>query len=134
QNPSPTPPRDGEGLSPPSLVGKGDGGLGSPKPWDTKRLIRLIVTSATYRQSSKVSPELRERDPENRLLARGPRHRLPSWMLRDQALAASGLLTPTLGGPSVKPYQPAGIWEEATFGNKRYQQDHGEALYRRSLY
>ncbi len=102
--------------------------------WDVKRLIRQIVTSATYRQSAVVSAELQEQDPENRLLARGPRHRLPSWMIRDQALAASGLLTPTIGGPPVKPYQPAGIWEEATFGNKRYQQDKGEALYRRSLY
>jgi hypothetical protein len=103
-------------------------------PWDIKRFVRLIVTSTTYRQSSKVSPELQERDPENRLLARGPRHRLPSWMIRDQALAASGLLTPSIGGPPVKPYQPPGIWEEATFGNKRYQQDKGEALYRRSIY
>ncbi len=102
--------------------------------WDVKHVLRLIVTSATYRQSSRVAPELRERDPDNRLLARGPRHRLPAWMIRDQALAASGLLTPTIGGPPVKPYQPAGIWEEATFGNKKYQQDKGEALYRRSLY
>ncbi|HEV3385417.1 MAG TPA: PSD1 and planctomycete cytochrome C domain-containing protein [Gemmata sp.] len=102
--------------------------------WDIKHLLRLIVTSATYRQSSRVTPELRERDPDNRLLARGPRHRLPAWMIRDQALVASGLLTPTIGGPPVKPYQPSGIWEEATFGNKRYQQDKGEALYRRSLY
>ncbi len=102
--------------------------------WDTKHLIRLIVTSATYRQSARVTPELLERDPDNRLLARGPRYRLPSWMIRDQALAASGLLTPTFGGPPVKTYQPAGIWEEATFGNKRYVQDRGEALYRRSLY
>lgn len=102
--------------------------------WDVKRLVRLIVTSATYRQSAVVTPLLRERDPDNRLLARGPRHRLPSWMIRDQALAAAGLLNPTLGGPPVKPYQPPGVWEEATFGNKRYVQDHGSALYRRSLY
>ena len=102
--------------------------------WDMKALHRLIVTSATYRQSSRVTPALLERDPENRLLARGPRHRMPSWMLRDQALAASGLVVEKLGGPSVKPYQPPGIWEEATFGKKTYQQDHGEALYRRSLY
>ena len=93
-----------------------------------------MVTSAAYRQSSIVTAELRERDPDNRLLARGARHRLPSWMIRDQALATSGLLTPTIGGPAVKPYQPPGIWEEATFGNKRYQQDKGDALYRRSLY
>ena len=102
--------------------------------WDMKALHRLMVTSATYRQSSRVTPELRERDPENRLLARGPRYRLPSWMLRDQALAAAGLLVEQEGGPAVKPYQPAGIWEEATFGKKTYQQEHGAALYRRSLY
>jgi hypothetical protein len=102
--------------------------------WDMKALHRLIVTSATYRQSSRVTPALLERDPENRLLARGPRHRLPSWMLRDQALAAAGLLNEQRGGPAVKPYQPEGIWEEATFGKKTYQQDHGAALYRRSLY
>ncbi len=102
--------------------------------WDTKHLIRLIVTSATYRQSAKVTPELLDRDPENRLLARGTRHRMPSWMIRDQSLAASGLMTPTYGGPPVKTYQPPGIWEEATFGNKKYAQDKGEAIYRRSLY
>ena len=102
--------------------------------WDVKALQRLIVTSATYRQSSKASTALIERDPENRLLARGARFRLPSWMLRDQALAASGLLVEKVGGPPVKPYQPEGIWEEATFGQIRYTQDHGEALYRRSLY
>src|SRR5262249_32473406 len=99
-----------------------------------KKLCRLIVTSATYRQSSRLTQALAERDPDNRLLARGPRFRLPSWMIRDQALAASGLLVGTIGGPPVKPYQPAGIWEEATFGTKRYQQDKGEALYRRSVY
>jgi hypothetical protein len=102
--------------------------------WDMKKLIRLIVTSRTYRQSSRVTAELKERDPDNRLLARGPRFRMSSWMLRDQALAAAGLLTNKLGGPPVKPYQPPGVWEEATFGNKRYAQDSGEALYRRSLY
>ena len=102
--------------------------------WNMKALHRLIVTSATYRQSSRATPELIERDPENRLLARGPRFRMPSWMIRDQALAAAGLLNETRGGPSVKPYQPAGLWEEATFGKKTYQQDHGAALYRRSLY
>jgi hypothetical protein len=102
--------------------------------WDTKALHRLIVTSATYRQSSRVTPELLEKDPENRLLARAPRFRLPSWLLRDQALAASGLLVRKVGGPPVKPYQPPGIWEEATFGNKKYQQDTGDALYRRSMY
>jgi len=104
------------------------------KDWSVKRLHKLIVTSAAYRQSSKVTPALVERDPENRLLARGSRFRLPSWMIRDAALAASGLMVERLGGPAVKPYQPEGIWEEATFGKKTYVQDHGEALYRRSLY
>jgi len=125
------------GLNPDRKVGgrtSGPGTLNPPHDWDTKHIIRLIVTSATYRQSAKVTPALLERDPDNRLLARGPRHRLPSWMIRDQALAASGLMTPVIGGPPVKTYQPAGIWEEATFGNKRYVQDRGEALYRRSLY
>ena len=102
--------------------------------WDVKHLIKLIVTSETYQQSSQFSVQGSQLDPENRLLARGPRFRLPSWMLRDQALALSGLLKPQLGGPSVKPYQPDGIWEEATFGKKTYQQDHGDALYRRTLY
>lgn len=102
--------------------------------WDLKRLVRSIVTSSTYRQSSQATASSRERDPENRLLARGPRYRLPSWMLRDQALATSGLLVDKAGGPPVKPYQPEGIWEEATFGNKKYIQDKGNALYRRTLY
>ena len=102
--------------------------------WDVKALCRQIVTSAAYRQSSKVSPALRERDPENRLMARGPRFRMPAWMIRDQALAASGLLIAKIGGPAVKPYQPPGVWEEATFGNKRYSQDKDDALHRRSLY
>jgi mono/diheme cytochrome c family protein len=104
------------------------------RPWTLKRLVRLLVTSAAYRQSSKVTPDLAERDPENRLLARGPRYRLPSWMIRDQALAASGLLVGTVGGPPVHPYQPPGVWEEATFGNKRYPQGRGDDLYRRSVY
>jgi hypothetical protein len=102
--------------------------------WDVKKLIRQIVTSSTYKQSSKITPALLERDPENRLLARGPRFRMPSWMLRDQALAVSGLYVSKVGGAPVKPYQPAGIWEETSFGNKKYVQDHGESLYRRSLY
>jgi hypothetical protein len=104
------------------------------KGWSIKHLVRLIVTSATYQQSSRVTPELFESDPENRLNARGPRHRLPSWMIRDQALAASGLLVEKLGGPAVHPYQPPGVWEEATFGNKKYPQGHGDDLYRRSVY
>src|SRR5213078_1944956 len=84
--------------------------------WDVKAMQRLIVTSATYRQSSRVTPALLARDPENRLLARGPRFRLPAELIRDQALAISGLLVPKIGGPSVKPYQPAGLWEEIAFG------------------
>lgn len=95
--------------------------------WDVKALCKQIVMSRTYRQSSRVTPELQERDPENRLLARASRHRLPSWMIRDQALFAAGLLTETQGGPPVRPYQPEGIWEEATFGKISYKQDHGDA-------
>ncbi|MAM90574.1 MAG: chromosome segregation protein [Opitutaceae bacterium] len=102
--------------------------------WDVKAIHKLIVMSATYRQSSRVDPELLERDPENELLARGPRFRMPSWMLRDQALALGGLLNETSGGPPVKPYQPEGIWEEASFGFIKYYPDTGEELYRRSLY
>lgn len=103
------------------------------RDWNLQEIQRLIVTSATYRQSSKVSVELLERDPDNRLLARGPRFRLSAAMIRDQALAASGLLAERLGGPSVKPYQPAGLWTELA-NEKPYQHDHGESLYRRSLY
>ena len=102
--------------------------------WDVKALHKRIVLSATYRQSSRVTPAQYERDPENRLLARMTRQRLASWMIRDQALFVSGLLVEKQGGPSVKPYQPGGVWAEATFGKKRYSQDKGEALYRRSLY
>ena len=102
--------------------------------WNVKRLVRLMVTSATYRQSSGVTPAGLERDPENRLLARGPRYRWPSWMLRDQALAASGLASLKIGGAPVKPYQPDGVWEDVSFGNKKYKRDEGEKLYRRSLY
>ena len=101
--------------------------------WDRKALHRLIVTSATYRQSSAGDAASRAKDPENVWLARGPRHRLPAEVLRDRALAASGLLVGKIGGRSVKPYQPAGVWEDAGTG-KSYSQDHGEALYRRSVY
>lgn len=100
--------------------------------WDTKGLLRQIVTSATYRQASGVTPELLRRDPENRLLARGPRVRLAAEMIRDQALAASGLLVEQIGGPSVRPYQPGDLWKE--LASVEYVQDHGEKLYRRSLY
>ncbi len=102
--------------------------------WDTKAMVKLIVTSATYRQESRMRPELLERDPANRLLARGPRFRLPASVLRDQALFLSGLLVEKIGGPSVMPYQPAGLWEDFSFGKIRYTQDKGDALYRRSLY
>jgi hypothetical protein len=101
--------------------------------WDVKRVLKTIVTSATYRQSSRVTPALAQRDPDNRLLARGPRFRLSADMIRDQALSASGLLVEKRGGPSVKPYQPAGLVKELT-GTEEYEQDHGEKLYRRSLY
>lgn len=101
--------------------------------WDAKALHKLIVMSATYRQSSQAGQELLARDPENRLLARGPKHRLAAEQIRDAALAASGLLNTTIGGPSVKPYQPPGVWEESGTG-KTYVQDHGDKLYRRSLY
>ncbi|MGH8636694.1 MAG: DUF1553 domain-containing protein [Burkholderiales bacterium] len=106
--------------------------------WDVRAMQRLIVTSATYRQSSQVTPALLDRDPENRLLARGPRLRLPAEMIRDSALAASGLLNETIGGPSVLPYQPPGLWEEMAFGEgfsaQAYQQSHGKDLYRRGMY
>jgi hypothetical protein len=101
--------------------------------WDTRHVLRTIVTSATYRQSSKVTPELLQKDPENRLFARGSRIRLSPEMIRDQALAVSGLLVEKLGGPSVKPYQPAGLWQELT-GGGGYQADKGDNLFRRSLY
>ena len=102
--------------------------------WDLKKLIKQIVMSRTYRQSSKTTEEHLNIDPLNLFFARAPRYRLPSWMLRDQALAASGLLNTTLGGPAVRPYQPVGLWAEATFGKIRYKQDKGAAIYRRSLY
>ncbi len=106
--------------------------------WDVKAMQRLIVTSATYRQSSKVTPTLRERDPENRLLARGPRFRLAAELVRDNALAVSGLLNQTIGGASVKPYHPSGLWEEMAFGDgfteQAYTQAHGADLYRRTMY
>jgi hypothetical protein len=101
--------------------------------WDVKRLVRLIVTSNTYRQNSRASAKLLERDPENRLLARGPRFRLPAEMIRDQALSAAGLLTPKVGGPSVKPYQPEGLWKDIA-SDTDYQPSEGGDLYRRSLY
>ena len=106
--------------------------------WDIKAMQRLIVTSATYRQSSIASRELIERDPENRLLARGPRFRLPAELVRDNALAVSGLLNDKIGGPSVYPYQPKGLWEEMAFGEgysgQSYTPSPGADLYRRGMY
>lgn len=105
--------------------------------WNIKRLMKQIVLSATYRQSSKVTEEKLKKDPENVYLARGTRLRLPAESVRDMVLASSGLLVKTIGGPSVKPYQPKGLWESATSGRgvlATYKQDHGDALYRRGLY
>lgn len=102
--------------------------------WDIKALIKQIVMSRTYQQSAKISQQAMEIDPDNKLLARSPRYRLPAWMIRDQALAISGLLHDTIGGAPVKPYQPEGVWSEATFGKIKYQQDEGMALYRRTIY
>ncbi|HLJ17385.1 MAG TPA: DUF1553 domain-containing protein [Bryobacteraceae bacterium] len=106
--------------------------------WDIKGMQRLIVTSATYRQSSRTTPEMLERDPENRLLAHGPRFRLPAEMIRDNALAVSGLLNTKMGGPGVYPYQPKGLWEDIAYGDvysaQHYVQSHGDDLYRRSMY
>jgi hypothetical protein len=100
--------------------------------WNIKALQKLMVTSATYRQSPNVNERLLVKDPDNRLLARAPRLRLPAEVIRDQALSASGLLVRALGGPSVKPYQPPGLWKE--IASQDYAQDRGENLYRRSLY
>lgn len=106
--------------------------------WNTKALHKLMVTSTTYKQASKVTPELREKDPENRLLARGPRFRLQGEMIRDTALAASGLLNPEIGGRSVFPYQPVDLWDELAFGDgftaQKYELSQGKDLYRRSMY
>jgi hypothetical protein len=105
--------------------------------WDVKHIHKLIVMSGTYRQSSKVTPELLHRDPDNVLLARGPRFRLDAEMVRDTALATSGLLVEKLGGRSVKPYQPPGLWEAVGFfgsNTREFKRDTGNALYRRSLY
>jgi hypothetical protein len=108
--------------------------------WDRKRLIRLIVSSRTYRQASDTSAELLARDPRNELLARGPRFRLSAEQIRDQALAVSGLLAERLGGPSVRPYQPGDLWRQVShYGSspatsQTFVQDHGEKLYRRTLY
>jgi hypothetical protein len=106
--------------------------------WDVKDFLKLLVTSATYRQSARVTSELAHADPENRLLGRGPRFRLPAEMIHDNALAVSGLLDRRLGGPSVRPYQPKGLWEQVAFGEsfsaQSYVQSSGRDLYRRGLY
>ncbi len=108
--------------------------------WDVKRLVKLIVMSETYRQSSAATPASLDRDPQNRLLARGPRFRLPAELIRDAALKTSGLLVPRVGGPSVNPYSPGDLWREVShYGSspataQTFVQDHGEKLYRRSLY
>jgi hypothetical protein len=103
--------------------------------WDVKAMQKLIVMSATYQQASKTTPQLLEVDPDNRLLARGSRFRLQAEMIRDQALFASGLLIERLGGESVRPYQPPGLWNDVVYSNvPRFKQDHGEKLYRRSMY
>jgi hypothetical protein len=107
--------------------------------WDVKRLHRQLVTSATFRQRSQVTPQLLERDPENRLWARGPRFRLPAEVVRDQALSVAGLLDARVGGPSVRPYQPAELWRELAYNPDEYTaqvfvQSTGADIYRRSVY
>ena len=102
--------------------------------WNVKHLLKLIVMSSTYRQSSRVEESLQARDPENRLLARGARFRLPAWMLRDAALHASGLFHVAIGGPPVRPFQPSGVWEENFMGRFTYEPSEGPAQYRRTLY
>ncbi len=105
--------------------------------WKVKSLIRTIVCSSTYRQAAVATPAKLEKDPANRLLSRGPHYRMDAEMVRDVALSAAGVLSPMIGGPSVRPYQPEGVWESVGMQESdthRYQRDHGEALYRRSMY
>src|SRR5262249_12186377 len=105
--------------------------------WDVKELFRLMVESSSYRQASLATPEKLERDPFNRLLSRGPRFRMDAESIRDAALSVSGLLVGTVGGPSVKPYQPEGVWEAVAMPESHphfYKPAHGDRLYRRSLY
>jgi mono/diheme cytochrome c family protein len=105
--------------------------------WDVKKFVKLLLTSATYRQSAAVTPEKLEKDPQNRLLSRGPRFRMDAEMVRDYALAASGELVKKIGGPSVRPYQPDGVWEAVAMigsNTRDYKRDSGESLYRRSMY
>jgi Protein of unknown function (DUF1553)/Protein of unknown function (DUF1549)/Concanavalin A-like lectin/glucanases superfamily/Planctomycete cytochrome C len=119
--------------SPRSSPARGEGGMG----WDNKEFFKMLVTSATYRQSALISKAALEKDPQNRLLSRAPRYRMDAEMIRDYALAASGLLSGKIGGPSVKPYQPEGVWEAVGMigsNTRDYKRDSGEALYRRGLY
>jgi len=105
--------------------------------WDIKHIYKLMVMSAAYRQSSKSTPDQISKDPKNLLLAHGPRFRMDAEMLRDVALQSGGLLAPKIGGPSVKPYQPANVWEQVGIGGSdtlNYVQEHKDALYRRSMY
>jgi Protein of unknown function (DUF1553) len=105
--------------------------------WNVKHMYKLMVMSATYRQSAKSTPQQIARDPRNLLLSRGPRFRMDAEMLRDIALQSGGLLVDRIGGPSVKPYQPANVWEQVSYPTSDtlvYVQDHGQALYRRSMY
>ena len=107
------------------------------KGWDIKKFFKLIATSSTYRQAAAATKEKIEKDRDNRLLSRGPRYRMDGEMIRDYALAASGLLVKKIGGPSVKPYQPDGVWEAVAMpgsDTRNYKRDSGESLYRRSLY
>ena len=119
-----------EGTDLPAVNGRQAG------PWDMKAFLKLLVTSAVYRQAATVTPEKLARDPANRLLARAPRIRLPGEIVRDQALAAAGLLVPTIGGPSVRPWMPDGVWDETSkYGDLRgYKPDSGAGRYRRSMY
>jgi hypothetical protein len=104
--------------------------------WNVKKMMKLMVMSSTYRQQSKITPQSRERDPDNRLLSRGPRFRLQAEFVRDQALFASGLMVDKIGGPSVKPYHPPGLYEQVTAGTgyNVYVVGKGEDLHRRSIY
>jgi hypothetical protein len=107
------------------------------KGWNIKEFFKLLVTSAAYRQATTVTPEKKAKDPDNRLLSRGPRFRMDAEMVRDYALAASGLLVRQIGGPSVKPYQPEGVWEAVAMigsNTRDYKRDAGDKLYRRSVY
>ena len=133
-SPGPSPKKGGEqDPAPPSLLWKGGGGLGSSS-WDVKKLVRLMVTSSTYRQASIETPASRERDPFNKLFARQSRYRLDAEFVRDNALSIGGLLSPKIGGESVKPYQPLGYWAALNFPVREWQKDTGEKTYRRGMY